>query len=76
MTTELTRSRGIISKDDAPCAFALEGLCDTPGDARCGRCQRYNELLRSARDLYTGTRWFLSPDGMLYGGPKRRIEIP
>jgi|GEM_PF-2702075 len=75
MTKELTRNRGIMDTDDAPCAFALEGLCDTPQNARCGRCQRYNELLRSARELYAGTRWFLSPDGMLHGEAKRRIEI-
>ncbi|MBM3493081.1 MAG: hypothetical protein FJX72_01980 [Armatimonadetes bacterium] len=72
-TTELRRApdRAAPADDIATCAFALEGLCelgDAPGQ-RCEACERYNDLLRQARDLYGGGRWRVNPDGLLQEMP-------
>lgn len=67
-TMELSRTRGSDTSREVVCAFAVDGLCDAPDrrSGRCERCERYAELLRSARELYADVRWFISPDGMLY----------
>ncbi len=69
MTTEIPLEEGFHNRQDVPCAFAAEGLCGKAHtDAeRCNECQRYNDLLRSARELYSNVRWLLTPDGMLVG---------
>ncbi len=51
----------------AECPFRAEGLCDLtePSPSRCERCERYADLLRSARELYGGVRWTVNAEGML-----------
>lgn len=51
------------------CALRREGLCPQPSGEgrRCAECERYNEILRRARELYRDVRWVLTPEGMLVG---------
>jgi hypothetical protein len=66
-TEERPTGLNIRSDRNSPCAFAAEGLCDGGDriDGRCEACERYNDLLQQARDLYRDVRWIVTPDGLL-----------
>jgi hypothetical protein len=59
----------------ALCAVRADGLCaiDDPTEAKCGNCDRYADLLRSARELYADVAWAVTPEGVLQeiGGRRR-----
>jgi hypothetical protein len=69
MTTTDRRTPASADQTDTivPCGFAADGLCNRHDElaGRCETCERYNDLLRRARELYVGVVWAVNPDGLL-----------